>query len=77
MMSGWLKPSDPTAADYWVTRRSADAAPGYDLGLPDLRVRYLWNGDVWVTGYHRGALGMDVELGCLHANNGWRIEGPA
>ncbi len=78
-MTGYIEPPNPrVAADYWVTRRSADAAPGYDLGLPDLRARYHWNGNgAWITGYRDGIRGRAPNLSCLHSNNGWRVEGPA
>ena len=73
---GWIAPPDPTiVAEYWLTRRSADAAPGYDLGLPDIRVKYRWNGsDAWVTGYYEGIQRREPVLCCLHGGNGWRLE---
>jgi hypothetical protein len=75
----WIEPQDKTlVADYWLTRRSADAAPGYDLGLPDIRIVCRWNGcDAWVTGERQGLQRMEPILACKHGNNGWRIEGPA
>jgi hypothetical protein len=72
-MSGWIKPPNPSVeAEYWLTCRSADAAPGYDLGLPDIRVRYRWVPDreVWITGYYEDG---QAELCCFHSNNGWRL----
>jgi hypothetical protein len=76
---GYIKPSDPhVSADYWVTRRSADAAPGYDLKLPDMRFCFRWNGNgAWITGYREGIPGGGAILSGLHSNNGWRIEGAA
>jgi hypothetical protein len=81
-MAGWIDPPDQTvAAEYWVTRRSADAAPGYDHGLPDIRVRYRWvtpglmGTGSWITGYFQGIQRREAMLACLHSANGWRIEG--
>jgi hypothetical protein len=73
----WIEPQDTRlVAEYWLTCRSADSAPGYDLGLPDIRVRRWWNGrDAWVVGERMGRQRMETELVCLHGNNGWRIEG--
>jgi hypothetical protein len=75
----WIEPQDTKlVADYWLTRRNADSAPGYDLGLPDLRVKYRWNGhNAWVTGEYQGRQRIEPVLSCLHGNNGWRIEGMA
>lgn len=72
MVNGWVEPKDRTKrAEYWLTCRSEDAAPGYDLGLPDRRIRYLWNGqDAWIT----GIVWNMPRMSCLHSNNGWRIE---
>jgi hypothetical protein len=78
--TGWITPPDPDIArDYWVTRRGADAAPGYGHDLPDIRVRYRWNGaGAWVSGYYEDIQGRQrANLVCLHSNNGWRIEGVA
>ncbi len=79
MKHEWIEPQDKTlVADYWLTRRSADSAPGYDLGLPDIRIVCRWNGkDAWVTGERQGLQRMEPILACKHGNNGWRIEGPA
>jgi hypothetical protein len=81
---GWITPNNPdVAADYWVTRRAADAAPGYGHDLPDIRVRYRWTGSgagagAWVNGYYQDIQGRQrANLVCLHPANGWRIEGPA
>jgi hypothetical protein len=74
--AGWVEPADPTTpAEYELTRRSADAAPGYDLELPDLRVKYRWNGrGAWISGYYAGAgEQLRAKLVCLHSNNGWRF----
>ena len=79
-MSGWIEPPDPTvAAEYWITRRSADAEPGGDLGLPDFRACYRWvpESGAWITGYDLGIRGRAARMGLLHPANGWRIEGPA
>jgi hypothetical protein len=75
----WIEPEDKSlVADYWLTRRSADCAPGYDLRLPDIRVAFRWNGkDAWITGERQGLQRMEPILSCKHGNNGWRIEGPA
>ncbi len=75
-MSGWITPPNPgVIKEYWLTRRSADAEPGYDLGLPDLRIRYCWDGSgAWITGYSHGMRGPEQILVCLHSNNGWRLE---
>jgi len=75
-MRGFVEPPDPhIAAEYWITRRSSDASPGYDLGLPDLRCRYRWNGNgAWIVGYYNGMRGREAVLSCLPVNNGWRIE---
>lgn len=73
---GWIEPKDRSRrAEYWLTCRSADAAPGYDLGLPDRRLLYMWNGhDAWITGTRWGVPPEVPILSCLHSNNGWRIE---
>jgi hypothetical protein len=78
--SGWIEPpNSDVAADYWVTRRSCDAEPGHGLDLPDLRVRYRWNGaGAWVSEYYQDIQGRRrADLVSLHRANGWRIEGPA
>jgi hypothetical protein len=79
-VSGWITPPNPNvAADYWVTRRGADAAPGYGSELPDIRERFRWNGNgAWLTGdyyYDHGRKIPDLVL--LPSDNGWRIEGAA
>jgi hypothetical protein len=73
--TGWIEPQNPTvSAEYELTRRSADAAPGYDCGLPDIRVTYRWNGQgAWVSGYYQGRQRREPNLVCLHSNNGWRL----
>jgi hypothetical protein len=73
----WIEPLNPKVRkSWWLTRRSADTAPGYDLGIPDIRVNYIWNGrDAWITGERKGLQRMEPVLSCLHGNNGWRIEG--
>ncbi len=75
----WIEPEDKSlVADYWLTCRSADSAPGYDLKLPDIRVMCRWNGkDAWIIGKFMGRQRMEPILSCKHGNNGWRIEGPA
>lgn len=81
MESQWIEPDAPDiAAEYWVTRRQADCAPGYGHNLPDIRERYRWlppNGLLrgsWITGYIDGVRGREACRSCLHSNNGWRIE---
>jgi hypothetical protein len=71
----WIEPNDKSVvADYRLTRRSIDAAAGYDLGLPDVEVTYRWNGcNAWISGYRDGIQRREAVLVCLHANNGWRI----
>lgn len=79
-MSGWIEPPDPRVpGEYWLTRRSADAASGYDLELPDIRVQRRWAPQerAWITGEYPGRQRMEAKLGCFHSNNGWRLEGPA
>ena len=73
--SGWIEPPDPKlSAEYVLTRRDADAAPCYEMGLPDRRVIYRWNGNgAWVTGHYQGARRGEPSLCLLHANNGWRL----
>lgn len=75
-MTGWIEPPDRTrSAEYWLTRRNADAAEGYGGFATDLRVKYRWNGDdAWVKGYYQGRQRQEPNLVCLHSNNGWRIE---
>lgn len=77
-MGRWIEPPDPNLAGEWIlTRSSADCAPGFDLGLPDLRICYRWNGG----GVGRGSWGDERSLAdgsatrfCLHSNNGWRLQ---
>ena len=75
---GQIEPPNPkVAGEYELTRRDADATAGYELGLPDRRVTYRWNGaGSWVTGHYDGRQGPTVALSVLHGNNGWRIVGP-
>jgi hypothetical protein len=84
--TGWITPPDPNiSGDYWVTRRRADAAPGYGTDLPDIRERYHWDGGAWMPGYGAWITGYWYDAqgrkrptrSCLHSNNGWRIEGAA
>ena len=72
---GWIEPPNPKVpADYELTRRRADAKPGYEIDLPDISVVYRWNGNgAWVTGYYQGARRGEPSLFLLHANNGWRL----
>lgn len=71
-MSGWVVPPDETvSAEYWLTRRDADAAPGYETGLPDIRQLHKWNHHFRAWGTTRDDCVM------LHSNNGWRLEEPA
>jgi hypothetical protein len=77
---GYIRPPNPqVAADYWVTRRRADATPGFGLDLPDVRERIRWDGEAWIRG--RGwqdSNGRQMpSRASLHSANGWRIEGPA
>lgn len=75
---GWIEPADKTrVAEYWLTRREADAAPGYGGFGPDFRVKCRWNGEAWIAGYRDGVQRREPHLVCLHSNNGWRIEGEA
>jgi hypothetical protein len=77
MDAGWLEPPNPqVAADYWVTRRSSDAAWACDLGLPEIRVRYRWDGQgAWMTGDHYEATQWREPVRVLlPLANGWRIE---
>lgn len=75
----WIEPPNPElSAEFLLTRRSADAAPGYGRGLPDIEVRYRWNGrGAWVSGYYEGRQRREPMLVSLHRNNGWRLVGPA
>ena len=75
-MSGWIEPSNRTlVAEYWLTRKEADASPGYAGFTPDIRVRYRWNGqDSWFTGRFSACHGAEPLMVCLHSNNGWRLE---
>lgn len=73
----WLHPSDPTLrAEYWVTRRSADATPGYGGFNEDIRAKHLWSptDNAWVSGSYWTRQGYRPGLVCLHQNNGWRID---
>lgn len=73
---GWITPPNPSvSAEYTLTRRSADAAPGYDHCLPDISVTYRWAGSegAWISGYYQGRQRREPNFVCLHANNGWRL----
>jgi len=73
----WLIPTARTVtAEYWVTRRSADAAPGYDLGGDDIRVRCKWVPDqqAWLSGSYWTRQGDRPAFACKSLANGWRIE---
>jgi hypothetical protein len=72
---GWVEPSNlKVQADYELTRRDVDAAPGYETGRPNIHVTYRWNGrDAWISGYREGIQRREPILVCLHSNNGWRL----
>lgn len=75
-MSGWIEPSNrPLVAEYWLTHKAADVAPGYArCGDMDIRVRYRWNGqDSWFTGRFSAVGREEPLMVCLHGNNGWRL----
>jgi hypothetical protein len=74
---GWIEPTDRApGAEYWLTRRNADAEPGYGGFNADARKRYRWTGSAWWPAdmpWRRGDFDRSV---CMHSANGWRIEGP-
>jgi hypothetical protein len=78
--AGCIRPPNPeVAADYWVTRRRADATPGFGADLRDVRERLRWDGEAWISGRRwRDSNGRLLpNRRRLHSSNGWRIEGPA
>jgi hypothetical protein len=69
------------ATSWWITRREADHAPGYGGPpvLPDIRVCWEWHVEerCWIKGSLRDRQNREIPHNVvIHANNGWRIEGP-
>jgi hypothetical protein len=72
MPDGWIRPNDPTKPGwYWLTYRTADAAPGYGWKHRDGRFRFLWSPEWDAWGESRDN---EMRYVCLHQNNGWRLK---
>ena len=88
-VDSWIEPENQdVSAEYWLTRRKADAADGYIHFTSDgrggytteARVKYRWDPqqNAWITGSRTNWQGqVELETYCLHSRRGWRIEGPA